>query len=267
MTRRPRRGPAADQGGDRRGGPAVSRLPIADYALLSDCHSAALVSRDGSIDWLCFPRFDSPSVFGRILDDAAGHWSIRPAGGSPFETTRRYVDDTLLLETTFTTADGSVTLTDALAVGRNERGHELGAGAVGTVLRRLVGVEGRDRARAGVRAAARVRARRTRALPGGGRAHRPGRGQRAAAVVTGAARARRVHRPGAVLAAGRRDARRSPCTTGRRRSRGPAPGRRRRSATDSTTPRRRGAPGRACTRATTGRGPTSSRRAAGCCTG
>ena len=106
------------------------------------------MSRDGSIDWLCFPRFDSPSVFGRILDDAAGHWSISPAGGTPFETTRRYVDDTLLLETTFTTADGSVTMTDAMAVGRNERGHDLGAGAVGTVLRRLVGVEGRGRARA-----------------------------------------------------------------------------------------------------------------------
>jgi GH15 family glucan-1,4-alpha-glucosidase len=120
----------------------MSRLPIADYALLSDCRSAALVARDGSIDWLCFPRFDSPSVFGRILDDAAGHWSITPADGVPFETTRRYVDDTLLLETTFTTPGGSVRLTDAMAVGRNERGHALGAGAVGTVLRRLVGVEG-----------------------------------------------------------------------------------------------------------------------------
>ena len=98
------------------------------------------MSRDGSIDWLCFPRFDGPSVFGRILDDAAGHWSIRPADGTPFETTRRYVDDTMLLETTFTTASGSVTLTDALAVGRNERGHELGAGAVSTMLRRVVGV-------------------------------------------------------------------------------------------------------------------------------
>ncbi len=120
----------------------MSRLPIADYALLSDCRSAALVSRGGSIDWLCFPRFDGPSVFARILDDDAGHWSICPAHGTAFETTRRYVDDTMLLETTFTTPRGSVILTDALAVGRNERGHELGGGAVSNLLRRLVGVAG-----------------------------------------------------------------------------------------------------------------------------
>jgi len=119
----------------------MSHLPIADYGLLSDCHTAALVSRGGSIDWLCFPRFDSTALFGRILDDAAGHWSIRPAT-TPFETTRRYLDDTLVLATTFTTASGSATLTDALAVGRNERGHSLGSGTVRAVLRHLVGVAG-----------------------------------------------------------------------------------------------------------------------------
>jgi GH15 family glucan-1,4-alpha-glucosidase len=120
----------------------VSNLPIADYALLSDCRSAALVSRDGSIDWLCFPRFDSPSVFGRILDDAAGHWSIAPVGDVPYSTTRHYVGDTMVLATTFTTSTGAVTLTDALAVGRNERGHSLGAGAVGDVVRLVVGTAG-----------------------------------------------------------------------------------------------------------------------------
>jgi alpha,alpha-trehalase len=118
----------------------MSQLPIAEYALLSDCRSAALVSKDGSVDWLCFPRFDSPSVFGRLLDARAGHWSIRPVGDA--EATRRYVEDTMVLETTFRTATGTVVLVDALAVGRNERGHELGAGAPSVLMRRVSGVTG-----------------------------------------------------------------------------------------------------------------------------
>jgi len=52
--------------------------PIADYGLLADCTSAALVDRSGSIDWLCLPHYDSPAVFSRLLDPAAGHWSITP---------------------------------------------------------------------------------------------------------------------------------------------------------------------------------------------
>jgi GH15 family glucan-1,4-alpha-glucosidase len=115
-------------------------VPIADYALLSDCRSAALVSKAGSVDWLCFPRFDKPSIFGRLLDGTAGHWSIRPAG--EFETNRTYVEDTMLLETTFSTASGVATVVDSLAVGRNERGHELGAGAISTLLRHVRGIEG-----------------------------------------------------------------------------------------------------------------------------
>jgi len=123
---------------------AVSTLPIADYALISDCRSAALISKAGSIDWLCFPRFDRPSVFGRILDESAGHWSIGPAtnGGDAFNVSRRYCDDTLVLETTFQTGTGTVVLTDALAVGPNESGHELGADAPSVVLRQVRGVDG-----------------------------------------------------------------------------------------------------------------------------
>ena len=105
----------------------MSSVPIAAHALLSNCHSAALVTADGSVDWLCFPRFDSPSIFGRLLDEEAGHWSIRPTGA--FETSRRYVDRTLVLETTFTTPTGTLLLIDALVVGPGNRGHSLGKGA------------------------------------------------------------------------------------------------------------------------------------------
>jgi GH15 family glucan-1,4-alpha-glucosidase len=115
-------------------------LPIADYGLISDCHSAALVSAAGSIDWLCFPRFDSPSVFARILDASAGHWSVRPAGDA--RTTRRYLDATMVLETTFVTPSGRAVLRDALAFGRNERGHELGAEAPHALLRTIACTEG-----------------------------------------------------------------------------------------------------------------------------
>ena len=118
----------------------MSAVPIAAHALLSDCHCAALVTADGSVDWLCFPRFDSPSVFGRLLDDAAGHWSIRPAG--EFATTRRYLDRTLVLETTFHVPAGTVVLTDALAMGAGNRGHALGDGAPHLLIRSVTCVDG-----------------------------------------------------------------------------------------------------------------------------
>jgi GH15 family glucan-1,4-alpha-glucosidase len=118
----------------------MSSTPIADYALLSDRHSAALVNRDGSIDWLCFPRFDSPSIFGRLLGVEAGHWSIRATGAT--DLTRRYLDRTMVLETTFRTPTGTVVITDALAMGSGNRGHELGKDAPHLVLRRAVCVEG-----------------------------------------------------------------------------------------------------------------------------
>jgi GH15 family glucan-1,4-alpha-glucosidase len=120
--------------------PTDAQSPIADYALISDCRSAALVSRDGSVDWLCFPRFDGPALFARLLDPDAGHWSIHPVGDA--DVSRRYLEQTLVLETTFRTPTGTAVLTDAMAVGRNERGHELGAGSPGVLLRALEVTEG-----------------------------------------------------------------------------------------------------------------------------
>src|SRR5579859_6736895 len=110
-------------------------LPIGDYALLSDCRSAALVGRNGSVDWLCLPRFDSPAVFARILDDGAGHFTIRPAGA--FRSSRRYADGSMVLVTTFETATGTAVLTDAMTLGSGVREHHLGANSPGVLLRRV----------------------------------------------------------------------------------------------------------------------------------
>jgi GH15 family glucan-1,4-alpha-glucosidase len=118
----------------------MSSVPIAAHALLSDCHSAALTTADGSVDWLCFPRFDSPSVFGRLLDDDAGHWSIRPAGR--YTTGRRYLDGTLVLETTFRAPGGTVVVTDALAMGAGNQGHDLGTGVPHLLIRSVTCVGG-----------------------------------------------------------------------------------------------------------------------------
>ena len=113
----------------------MSNTPIADHALLSDRHSSALVTRSGSVDWLAFPRFDSPSVFGRLLGAQAGHWQVQPAG--TWESTRGYVDRTLVLETTFTGPDGTLVLTDALACGEDNDGHRIGVDAPHLLIRRL----------------------------------------------------------------------------------------------------------------------------------
>jgi GH15 family glucan-1,4-alpha-glucosidase len=115
--------------------------PIADYGLLADCNSAALVDRRGSIDWLCLPRYDSASVFARILDPGAGHWSIRPSGS--FSVDRRYVPGTLVIETTFKTDTGVVRLTDAMAFAPGQRRHNLGYDAPHEVLRSVECASGR----------------------------------------------------------------------------------------------------------------------------
>jgi len=97
--------------------------PISDYGLVGDCHSSALVSRQGSIDWCCMPRFDSPSVFGRLLDwEKGGHCSITPTDRQ-FETSRRYVDRTLVLETVFRSGEGEVRLLDCMVMREGGRQH------------------------------------------------------------------------------------------------------------------------------------------------
>jgi GH15 family glucan-1,4-alpha-glucosidase len=104
--------------------PFVERLPtqspfppIADYGFLSDCHTAALVAPDGTVEWLCPPRFDSPSVFAAILDRSAGGFRLGPSSmGVP--AGRRYAPGTNILETTWMTPTGWLVVRDALIIGR-----------------------------------------------------------------------------------------------------------------------------------------------------
>lgn len=92
---------------------------IQDYAIIGDGRSAALISNHGSIDWLCWPRFDSASIFAAILDpEIGGHWSIRPAQES--KTSRRYFENTNVLETQFVTAAGKITVIDFMPVTSEE---------------------------------------------------------------------------------------------------------------------------------------------------
>ncbi|MEO8464363.1 MAG: glycoside hydrolase family 15 protein [Gammaproteobacteria bacterium] len=95
-------------------------LAIEDYAMIGDCHAAALVGRDGSIDWLCLPRFDSGACFAALLGEPRhGRWLIAPADAI-LSTDRRYRDGTLIVETDFETADGAVRITDCMPLS-NER--------------------------------------------------------------------------------------------------------------------------------------------------
>ena len=95
--------------------------PISDYALIGDCHTAALISRAGSIDWCCMPRLDSDSVFGRLLDwERGGHFSITPTAAS-YSTDRQYLEDTMVLVTHIGSRGGDARITDLFAMRRGGR--------------------------------------------------------------------------------------------------------------------------------------------------
>lgn len=106
--------------------------PIEDYALLSDCRTAALVSRDGSIDWLCLPRYDAPSIFGALLGDPShGCWSLRPVDQDA-TAQRRYWPDTFILITRWESADGIAEVHEFMPMSHDRT----------DVVRRVVGVSG-----------------------------------------------------------------------------------------------------------------------------
>jgi GH15 family glucan-1,4-alpha-glucosidase len=125
--------------------------PVRDYALIGDAHTAALVAKDGSIDWCCWPRFDSPAVFCRLLDARKGGWSqISPV--ESFDVSRAYADETNVLCTEFETAAGRVRLTDFMPVERlteSHRGEDIAPSY--RIIRLVEGVAGSVEMRVGFR--------------------------------------------------------------------------------------------------------------------
>src|SRR4051812_42196477 len=120
-TRKPRDRGTGSSAGTARAGSASAASPspfppIADYAFLSDCHTGSLLAPDGSVDWLCVPRFDSASVFGTLLDRRAGTFRFGPFGIN-VPSSRRYETGTNVLATTWKTPQGWVVVRDALTIG------------------------------------------------------------------------------------------------------------------------------------------------------
>ncbi|MBA2326203.1 MAG: glycoside hydrolase family 15 protein [Actinobacteria bacterium] len=116
------------------------RPAIEDYGFLSDCQAPALVSKDGSVDWWCPPRVDAPPVFGRLLDDAAGHWSLAVDGTTSVE--RRYLPDSLVMERTLTCPSGTVVVREAIAFEPGAEGHEVGLRSPHALVREVEVVRG-----------------------------------------------------------------------------------------------------------------------------
>jgi GH15 family glucan-1,4-alpha-glucosidase len=111
-------------------------LPIEDYAVLGDTGTAALVGKDGSVDWLCLPRFDSPACFAALLGDYRhGRWLIGPDGD--FEVERRYVGHSAVLESTYTTRTGKLRVVDLMPIADNRA----------DIVRKVIGLEGTVRVR------------------------------------------------------------------------------------------------------------------------
>ena len=146
--------------------PARRRSPIADYGFLSDCHTGALVAPDGTIDWLCVPRFDSPSVFGSLLDRGAGGFRLGPFGIN-VPSDRTYEPGTNTLVTSWKTPNGWAVVRDALTMGPR-RGEDTvtphtrppaDEDAEHVLVRTVTCMEGSGRDRPRVRAGVRLRPR------------------------------------------------------------------------------------------------------------
>ena len=115
-------------------GPVQLPCPIEDYALISDLHTGALISRTGSMDWLCLPRFDSPSVFGALLGTSDhGRWLLAPSDAGAVVTHRGYLESTFVLRTHWQTPQGAVRVTDFMPVGDRRA----------SLVRRIEGISGR----------------------------------------------------------------------------------------------------------------------------